>query len=597
MAGITIPLITEFKDVGIKQALKEFRKLETAGEKAQFAIKKAAIPAAAALGAVVAVIGASVMAAVEDEAAQANLARQIKASTGATDKQVASVEKYISSLGQSVAISDSQARPALAALVTATRDVTTAQDLLNVAIDISAATGADLGSVSEALAKGYAGNTKGLKALSPELFKLIGEGASFSDVLTTLKANFGGAGEAAANTAAGGLKKLGIAFDETKESIGAAFLPVLQALLPYLTAFATWAEKNPGVFLAIIAIVGALALAILAVNVQLAIQNALAAANPFTYIVLGIVAAIAVFVILYKKVEFFRKVVQTVVKAVVKYFETVINVWIKVINALIRGYNLIPFLDNLKELKAVDFSKTTDSADGLRKVLGVSAERAKELSRQYAELRGEALDPLTKSLEKAKVATLDVDTAWKILTDTLSRTVALDEAQVKVAELEAAAAKAFATGSNSDVVKYNKAAADVATAMAAIASGFGDINSKEIMLRFKTSGPQAALDLAAWLASGAELKGLSTFDLLTQSGIAGRASGGPVMGGMPYLVGERGPELFTPGSNGTITPNGAMGGSTNVTINVQGADPNAVVQALQRYVRTSGPVPVNIRNM
>jgi len=42
-----------------------------------------------------------------------------------------------------------------------------------------------------------------------------------------------------------------------------------------------------------------------------------------------------------------------------------------------------------------------------------------------------------------------------------------------------------------------------------------------------------------------------------------------------------------------------MGGSTGSTINVtvQGADPNAVVQALQRYVRTSGPVPVNIRNM
>ena len=75
MAGISIPLITEFKDTGIKQALKEFRKLETAGEKAQFAIKKAAVPAAAALGAVVAVIGSAVKAAIEDQAAQASLAR------------------------------------------------------------------------------------------------------------------------------------------------------------------------------------------------------------------------------------------------------------------------------------------------------------------------------------------------------------------------------------------------------------------------------------------------------------------------------------------------------------------------------------------
>ena len=64
MAGITIPLITEFKDTGIKQAIKEFKKLETAGQKAQFAIKKAAVPAAAALAGVTAVIGSAVKAAI-----------------------------------------------------------------------------------------------------------------------------------------------------------------------------------------------------------------------------------------------------------------------------------------------------------------------------------------------------------------------------------------------------------------------------------------------------------------------------------------------------------------------------------------------------
>lgn len=593
MAGILIPLITEFKDTGIKQALREFRKLETTAEKAQFAIKKAAVPAAAALGAVVAVIGASVKAAVEDAAEQANLARQIKASTNATDEQVASVEKYISSLGQSVAISDGEARPALANLLTATKNVASAQELLNVAIDVSAATGTDLASVSEALAKGYAGNTKGLKALSPELFKLIKDGASFSDVLTTLQTNFGGAGEAAANTAAGGLKKLGIAFNETKESIGAAFLPVLEALLPFLQAFASWAESNPGVFLAIIAIIGALAIAILAVNVQLAIQAALLAANPFTYIVLGIVAAIAVFVVLYKKVEFFGKIVKTVVKGAIKAFESFINFFISAINILIRGYNAIPFLGNLKEIGKVDFTKTADSAKGLGEVLGVSAERARELSNQYKELRGEALAPLTAELRKTATATESVDTAWKILTGNLSETVALDDAAEKVAELKSLAEKAFATGAASDIVKYNKGALDVANAMSTIAGTLSDIDSKEFLLRFKTQGAEQALALAAWLQGGGELRGLGTFDLLTQAGIPGRAAGGPVMGGSSYIVGERGPELFTPKGSGMITPNNALG--NNITVNVQGADPNAVVRALQDYNRTAGPIPVNTR--
>ena len=75
-----------------------------------------------------------------------------------------------------------------------------------------------------------------------------------------------------------------------------------------------------------------------------------------------------------------------------------------------------------------------------------------------------------------------------------------------------------------------------------------------------------------------------------------RANGGPVMGGGTYLVGERGPELFTPGTSGNITPNNALGGNT-ITVNVNGGDPNSIVRALQQYVRQSGPVPVNTRAM
>jgi len=61
-----------------------------------------------------------------------------------------------------------------------------------------------------------------------------------------------------------------------------------------------------------------------------------------------------------------------------------------------------------------------------------------------------------------------------------------------------------------------------------------------------------------------------------------RADGGPVNAGKPYIVGERGPELFVPGAKGNIIPNNAMGGNANVTVNVdasgssvQGDGPNA----------------------
>ncbi len=349
MAGITIPLITEFKDTGIKQALKEFKKLETAGEKAQFAIKKAAVPAAAALGAVVAVIGSAVSAAIEDQAAQASLARQIKASTKATDLQIEAVEDYISSLGKSVAISDDEARPALQALIVATKDVTKAQDLLNIAIDVSAGTGKDLASVSDALAKAYAGNMRGLQALSPEMKAMIKDGASLEEVLATLEQNFGGAGEAAADTAAGGMKKLGIAFNETKESIGMAFLPIMLKLQPVLEKFAAWAEKNPQLLAAVIAGMGILAVSILAVNAAMLL-------NPAVAITAAVIALGVAVVMAYKKFEGFRNVVQTVVNGIMAYVEFMVNGWIKAVNIIIKAMNLIPGVD-IKEIGSVSFGR------------------------------------------------------------------------------------------------------------------------------------------------------------------------------------------------------------------------------------------------
>ena len=52
------------------------------------------------------------------------------------------------------------------------------------------------------------------------------------------------------------------------------------------------------------------------------------------------------------------------------------------------------------------------------------------------------------------------------------------------------------------------------------------------------------------------------------AGLPGRATGGPVIGGSPYIVGERGPELFIPGPSGTIIPNHQLSGSNAAPISV-----------------------------
>jgi hypothetical protein len=356
---ISIPIISDFDSAGIKRAQREFKQLETVGQKAQFAIKKAAVPAAAALGAVTAVIGDSVKAAIEDEAAQASLARQIKASSGATDSQVASVEKYISSLAKSAAISDDEARPAFQKLIVATKDVTKATELMNLATDVAAATGKPLVDVTDALARAQAGNMKALSALSPEIKAMIKDGASLAEVQAVLTKNFGGAGEAAANTAAGGMKKLGIAFAETKESIGAAFLPIMLKLQPVLEKFANWAQENPDLLAAVIAGMGILAVSILAVNAAMAL-------NPAVAITAGIIALGVAIVAAYKKFEGFRTVVRVVVNAIAEYVESMVNGFIKAINLVIYGINLVKpgkDIDPLKEITLGRMAEPIEAAD------------------------------------------------------------------------------------------------------------------------------------------------------------------------------------------------------------------------------------------
>ena len=208
------------------------------------------------------------------------------------------------------------------------------------------------------------------------------------------------------------------------------------------------------------------------------------------------------------------------------------------------------------------------------------------------------LDNLATSANNASVAIVNADTAWKNLTGSLDREVALDNAKTDLAELEAAAAKAFGTGAQADIDDYEAKLASYAGVLAGISGTMDGISSKEILFRFKTQGSAAALEYARYLARGAEYGGISEFDALTLAGISGtRASGGPVMGGGTYLVGERGPELFTPSSSGNITPNNALGGGANITVNVNGGDPNSIVRALQQYVYQSGPVPINTRAM
>jgi hypothetical protein len=254
-----------------------------------------------------------------DQAAQTLLAGTLKKSTGATDAVIKSNEAWIATQGKLLGITDDELRPVIARFAKATGDVTKAQKLATAAMDIAASTGKPLATVTASIEKAYGGNLTALGKLAPEYRQMIKDGASFEEVMGKIAKTTGGAATTAANTAQGKFKRLGVSLAETKESIGAALIPVVEKVLPYLTAMGDWASKHTKTFLIIAGAIGGIAAAIVIVNAvtkawtaATAAFNAVMAINPVVLIVIAVVALIAGLVLAYKKFEAFRNIVDTV---------------------------------------------------------------------------------------------------------------------------------------------------------------------------------------------------------------------------------------------------------------------------------------------
>jgi hypothetical protein len=369
--ALSIPIVSTFDGAGVSKAVKQFQNLETAGEKAHFAITKAAVPAGLAIAAVTVALGDAVKAALDDFAAQEKLAGQLKRTTGATDDQVKSTEDWITQQGKLLGYSDDQLRPALAKLVRQTHDVQEAQEGVSLAMDIATATGKPLEAVTNALEKAYGGNLGALKKLSPEVGAMIKGGMDLDGTMQVLSETFKGAASDAAETAAGKFARMKLALDETKESIGAALMPAVEKILPVLQAFAQWAQDNPGVFLAIAGAVTAISGAVLA---YVAASKIAVAANVIlgaSFTALDIASGIGIFLAIdaaiitsYARIKWFRDGVNIILNDISGYLELAANNWIMLANVIIRAMNLISPFGDIPTIKHVTLPRIGGTGSG-----------------------------------------------------------------------------------------------------------------------------------------------------------------------------------------------------------------------------------------
>jgi hypothetical protein len=518
--ALAIPIISSFDGTGVEKAIKEFKQLETNGQKAQFAIKKAAVPAGLAIAGLAVALGDAAKSAMEDAAAQTVLAGNLRNSAHATDAQIKSTEDMITKMSMATGVADDELRPAFSKLVLATNDVERSNKLLAIAQDVSARTGKPLEAVTQALAKAEMGQYAALKKLgipmsegiqaSIDLQKeqkklakaeaavaqvkyeiaeglLSGEEATkkltaanekfgiqskiVNDLMATtgdyaddVANKFSGGAAEAANTAEGQFKRLGVALAETKESIGAALLPAIEAVLPFLQAMGKWASENTTVFLVIAGVIGGIAAAIVITNAAMTawaaatkaftviqgIFNAVLAANPIVLVGLAIAALVVGLVVLYKNFKPFRELVDDIFGGI-KWWIT--NVTIPAMQLLL----------------------------------------------------------------------------------TVAKTI------------------------------FN-----------GIASAFNNTFGK------------LSIKIPSWVPGiGGKGFDIPEIPMLAQGGIVNSAT--------LAVIGERGPEAVIPLS-GPNAGGGLMGGNT-VTINVNGGDPNAVVQALRTYMRQNGSIPIRTSNI
>jgi hypothetical protein len=472
MAGIPKIKITfdaDFDELkrGVKGATNE---VESFGSRVADFGKKAGAAFAIAGAAAAAYAGKllvdGVKAAIEDEKAQVKLAASLQNTTGATNAQIAAVENQITKTSLLTGLTDDQLRPSLERLVRSTKDVEEAQRLQSLAIDIAAGSGKSLETVSNALGKAYEGNATALGKLGIGISAAELKTMSFDEVTGALSKTFEGQASKQADTFAGKMQRLNVAFSEGKETVGSF---VLDAITPLVSGIVN--NVIPAVSL-------------LAEDIGKKLAPAFENIATFFKDVL-----IPIFQ------SWWSFITEIVIPGVVNVFQPILE-------GLFSAFGKIA-----KTIK--------NNEDNLKPLFNAFKAFASFVAEILAPVLGEVLG-----------------------------------AALKV----------------------------VGTLLSGLITGFAKL------VGFIDGVVQSIGNLIRLVQNNPIVKGVSN---LVSSAFGGfRANGGAVTGGTPYVVGERGAELFVPKSSGTIVPNG-MGGSTTINLTVNGAiDPEGtarqIIQVLNR---------------
>jgi len=643
--SIVIPIISEFNSKGIDRARREFGQLETVGQKAQFGISKASAALVGSLGAVAAAVGSAIKAAAEDQKSQEQLKIALENTTGANAAQVKAVEDSITQMMFQTATADDELRPALGKLVRATGDVTQAQKLLSLGLDISAGSGKNLDSVTTALSKAATGNFTALTRLGIPLDANAVKTKDLDAITAQLAASFAGAASKNAKTFEGRMKNLNLAVGELKEKVGMALIPTLSDYAEILVNIISkqdganestqkWIDRfvtlnkylNPGGQLISGLKIASDAARSFARSIGLLGGDEVTQLNR---VMTNTGAKVWETKLAFSALTAEKTKDTTATKANNEETKKATEAKKKLAAAAKQlAADLKDARDALTEQFAVALKGVTDKLDAAKAkfdefsatVSGVftSALSFKDAYEAGSDAGGGFISGLTSQVDQIKkfgeltnrliAAGLSQDALQLVLDAGVESGTAIAEellngagniltANALVADAKTMADRVGLNAANS----YFKAGVDAATAMV---QGMQSIIDKYVpMMNAPGISPSGVASLGA--SFGAESTGnfdqsvLGMLDwntifqgiTLDVGGLATLASGGLVTSPTIALIGEGGqPEAVIP-----LDRMGEMGGGGgNITINVNGGDPNAVVDALRSYMFRNGSIPIRV---
>jgi hypothetical protein len=352
--ALSIPIITEYVGTGLDKFKQELARAETKTQKAGLVIKKAMLPAVAAVGAFGGFMVNAARGAEDARIANEKLG-SVLGTMGFGDA-TKRVSAYAESLEKTIAVDADVIKATQTKLATfsnLSKTVRTAGGAFDratkAALDMASAGFGTAEGNAVQLGKALQNPIKGITALAKsgidfteqekEKIKALTESGNLLEaqnmILQAVEKQVGGTAENSASS----FDKMKFALAGVSDTFGDMLLPVIDAIAPKLAQVSAWAQENPGLMKLVVGAVVGLTAAVIALNIAMSL-------NPVTLIALGIAALIGLLVVAYARFEGFRKIVDTVFKGIkfgfeilLDYFKTLLNVYKGIFNGFASIWN------------------------------------------------------------------------------------------------------------------------------------------------------------------------------------------------------------------------------------------------------------------